>query len=206
MSEAMEHPVKGSTTTDPITTPAESAAGVIAALHASLADARASRDRALECANREVERRRNAEAEVEKLRRALSGEAGFLAAQRLAAGSGFASALNQFSQECHRRSVAAGWWNPALNDSYNIPTKLCLIHSEISEAMEGYRKGKMDDHLPFRGAIEVELADAMIRIGDLAAGLNLDLGGAIDEKMAYNLKRDDHKPEHRLNAEDGKRF
>ncbi len=115
----------------------------------------------------------------------------------------FADSINSFAVECHRRSRTAGWWStPELS---NIPTKLCLIHSEISEGMEGFRKGLMDDHLPQRKMIEVELADAMIRIGDLAAALNLDLGGAIDEKLEYNLHREDHKAEVR-NAAGGKTF
>jgi NTP pyrophosphatase (non-canonical NTP hydrolase) len=115
----------------------------------------------------------------------------------------FATAMNQFAAEVHRRSREAGWW--ATPELANIPTKLCLIHSEISEAMEGHRKNRMDDHLPHRKMIEVELADAMIRIGDLAAALGLDLGGAIDEKMEYNLHREDHKIEARAAAE-GKKF
>jgi hypothetical protein len=75
--------------------------------------------------------------------------------------------------------------------------KLCLIHSEISEALEGDRKGKMDDHLPHRPAREVELADALIRIFDLGGAYNLDLAGALVEKMAYNAQRADHKREAR---------
>jgi NTP pyrophosphatase (non-canonical NTP hydrolase) len=81
-----------------------------------------------------------------------------------------------------------------------VAQKLCLIHSEISEAMEGHRKGLMDDKLPHRTMIEVELADAVIRIGDLAGALGLDLGGAIAEKMAFNSVRLDHKPESRKAA------
>ena len=68
-----------------------------------------------------------------------------------------------------------------------------LIVSEIAEAKEGHRKGLMDDHLPDRPMIEVELADAMIRIGDLAGALGLDLGGAVIAKMRYNQTRSDHK-------------
>lgn len=63
--------------------------------------------------------------------------------------------------------------------------------------MEGHRKNLMDTHLPNRPMIEVELADAVIRIADLAGALDLDLGGAIAEKMAYNATRADHKPEAR---------
>jgi NTP pyrophosphatase (non-canonical NTP hydrolase) len=53
--------------------------------------------------------------------------------------------------------------------------------------------------------IEVELADAVIRIADLAGALELDLGSAIAEKMAYNAQRADHKPEARA-AAGGKSF
>lgn len=81
-----------------------------------------------------------------------------------------------------------------------VGAKLMLVVSEVAEAMEGWRKGVNDDHLPHRPMIEVELADAVIRIGDLAGGLNLDLGGAIAEKMAYNAQRADHKIENRLAA------
>lgn len=115
---------------------------------------------------------------------------------------------------CHERAVAAGWWNcpvtgepstPEYINEVQVPRKLLLIHSEVSEACEGHRKNKMDDHLPKRKAIEVELADALIRIYDLGGALGLDLGAAMAEKMAYNAQRADHKPEARA-AAGGKRY
>lgn len=87
----------------------------------------------------------------------------------------------------------------------NVGELLCLVHSEISEAMEGARKNLMDDKLPHRRMLEVELADAMIRMFDIAGAYGLDLGGAIAEKRAYNANRADHKIENRLKA-DGKKF
>ena len=60
------------------------------------------------------------------------------------------------------------------------------MHSELSEAMEGERKGLMDDKLPHRRMAEVELADTLIRIFDYAGGFGYDLQGAYEEKMAYN--------------------
>lgn len=118
---------------------------------------------------------------------------------------------------CHKSSHGAGWWHwtsavsgkcDLRNECRNgtrfgkalVAEKLALIHSEIAEAMEGHRKGLKDDKLPDRPMIEVELADAVIRICDLAGALGLDLGGAIASKLAYNLTRPDHKPEARAAA------
>ena len=80
-----------------------------------------------------------------------------------------------------------------------------LIVSEVSEAMEGDRKNLMDDKLPHRPMREVELADAVIRIFDLAGGYNLDIAGAIAEKLAFNAQRPDHKIENRV-KEGGKEY
>jgi len=100
------------------------------------------------------------------------------------------------------------WWidlESGLPLKRNVPEMLLLVVSEITEAMEGHRKSLKDDKLPWRQMFEVELADALIRIFDLAAGLGLDLGGAFVEKMAYNAQREDHKLEARR-AENGKKY
>ena len=80
-----------------------------------------------------------------------------------------------------------------------------LVHGEVSEAVEGRRKNLMDDHLPHRKMEEVELADAFIRICDIAFLYGYDLMGAAEEKLAYNKSRKDHKLENRL-LEGGKKF
>ena len=118
----------------------------------------------------------------------------------------YADQVAQIEQLCHGLAREAGWWdNRDLDDPQTIPTCLCLVHSEISEAMEGARKNRMDDHLPHRKALEVELADAMIRVLDLAGAYQLDIGGAFVEKLVYNTQRADHKREARA-ADDGKKF
>ncbi len=107
----------------------------------------------------------------------------------------------QMQARIHQQNREMGWWdNPR-----EMGTLLCLVHSELSEAMEGERKGLMDDHLPHRSMLEVELADAMIRIMDIAAMRKLDLAGAIVEKVDYNRKRADHQPGARAEAH-GKKF
>jgi hypothetical protein len=87
----------------------------------------------------------------------------------------------------------------------NVGEMLMLTVSELSEAMEGHRKVLMDDKLPHRFMLEVELADALIRIFDMGAGLGLDLGGALVEKLEYNKTREDHQTAARL-AAGGKKY
>lgn len=109
--------------------------------------------------------------------------------------------LNDYAYECH--SENQHWWHdPVTGEKLerNKGEMICLMHSELSEAMEGERKGLMDDKLPHRPMVEVELADTLIRIFDYAGAYNLDLEGAYVEKRAYNKTHADHKAEARLAA------
>lgn len=124
--------------------------------------------------------------------------------------------IEQLTTLIHGLNVQSGWWTNletgedltsknGEKPKRNIPEMLCLIHSEVTEALEGHRKNLMDDKLPHRPMLEVELADAVIRILDMCGGLGLDLQGAIYEKLEYNSNRADHKIENRL-KENGKKF
>lgn len=119
--------------------------------------------------------------------------------------------ITNLQKDIHDSNAVAGWWTDLTSgtnlaeEARNgtrlgkaiVAEKLCLIHSEVSEAMEGARKNLPDDKLPHRPMLEVELADAVIRILDLCGALNLDLDGAIKEKLIFNLTRPDHKIENR---------
>ena len=113
--------------------------------------------------------------------------------------------LNDYGRVCHVAN-SKWWYDEAGNKlSRNKGEMLCLIHSEISECMEGERKNLMDDKLPHRPMAEVELADALIRIFDYCCAHGYDLDGAFHEKMAYNATRKDHTYEARK-AENGKKW
>ena len=71
--------------------------------------------------------------------------------------------------------------------------------------MEGARKGLMDNHLKHKSMMEVELADAIIRIFDLAESKGFKLGETIYEKLEYNKTRGDHQIANRLKY-GGKKF
>lgn len=93
----------------------------------------------------------------------------------------------------------------AAEDSPQYNMALMEIVKHLAKAMEGHRKDRMDDHLPYYPAITVELADCVIRIMDLAGALELDLAGAWRDKMEYNDQRPDHTHEARR-AEGGKKY
>lgn len=114
--------------------------------------------------------------------------------------------LNDYARESHDANKQ--WWldlDTGQPKSRNIGELLMLIVSELAEAMEGHRKNLMDDKLPHRTMFEVELADCLIRIFDMAGGLDIDLEGAYQEKTWFNAHREDHKIEHRKLA-GGKKY
>jgi NTP pyrophosphatase (non-canonical NTP hydrolase) len=116
------------------------------------------------------------------------------------------AALSGLSRYC--RAANDTWWrDPSTGEKLtrNKGEMIALMHSELSELLEGERKDLQDDHLPHRKSAEVELADLLIRAFDYAGEYDLDLGGAMVEKMRYNAQRADHRPEART-ADNGKRF
>jgi NTP pyrophosphatase (non-canonical NTP hydrolase) len=139
--------------------------------------------------------------------------------------------INEMVRKAHDNSKAKGWWDdffPRFDDAGNriadatevdpedlmpdtIAAKLCLVHSEVSEALEAVRDGELrlvfktidsDDERIFVNktdepyspkskpdGLPAELADVVIRIGDLCGALGIDLEEAVQAKMTYNATR-----------------
>ena len=70
--------------------------------------------------------------------------------------------LIELQNKIHEQNKELGWWD----DPRPFSTFVCLFHSELSEAIEGDRKGLMDDHLPKHEMFWVELSDFAIRCMD----------------------------------------
>lgn len=103
--------------------------------------------------------------------------------------------LNTMTAQVHDTAVKHGWHGGERPEGYETMLEdikcLSLIASEAFEAIDGIRKNgyAADEHCPDFSALEIELADVVIRIMDFAGLRNLRLGKAIMAKMKYNETR-----------------
>ena len=104
----------------------------------------------------------------------------------------------------HSAAQEKGFWD---GGGHNISEKLMLIVSELGEAQEALRKDKHTDpgeialvegaedtfvedfQTIVKDTFEDELADAVIRIADLAGHLRIDLEKHVELKLRYNKTR-----------------
>lgn len=92
--------------------------------------------------------------------------------------------FKELGATAHKIAVAHGFQPP------HLAIQISLIHSEVSEALEGLRAGNPpDDHIPEFSSAEAELADVVIRISQMCHNEGWDLGEAIVAKMEYNNSR-----------------
>lgn len=124
----------------------------------------------------------------------------------------FYELVERFTKICHDNSKAKGFWDGPEND--NIPTKIALLHSELSEMLEAFRKGNppcdktelktdetgWEESVPLSimeggksralTSMEDEAADVFIRLCDLCGRLNIDLARVAMKKHRYNTSRE----------------
>lgn len=102
--------------------------------------------------------------------------------------SAFARGWTSVAADVHHTARSKGFWEDGVER--NDGEMLCLVHSEISEVLEALRAGNpLDSKVPEFSGAEVELADAVIRIMDLAYARGWNVAGAIEAKMKYNANR-----------------
>lgn len=96
--------------------------------------------------------------------------------------------LKNIQQKCYDNAKKLGWTEKFIP----VPEMIALIHSEVSEALEAYRKDEKiswtDEHGKPQG-IASEFADIIIRVGHYAQLLSIDLQKEVLRKLEYNLTR-----------------
>lgn len=125
--------------------------------------------------------------------------------------------LNELRDACFQNSLAHGFYgdidgevsHEEFKAGINIGEKIALMHTELSEAFEEYRKGchptkvyfdQDDPHAyprkdsPDYGIVKpegipIELADCLIRILDFCGAFQIDIEEAVKLKMKYNSTR-----------------
>lgn len=103
--------------------------------------------------------------------------------------------LNELAEEIYEINVANGWFT----EERSFGDDIALLHSEVSEAYEEYRKGSpisycYSERITLDGqtkplGIPSELADIIVRVLDTAKRYDIDMDKIMAEKLAYNRTR-----------------
>jgi len=99
----------------------------------------------------------------------------------------FIKEFNKIAKAVNDIAKEKGWWNGDRNDGELI----ALMHSELSECLEGMRHNNpQSDHILNFTIVEEELADVIIRIMDFAAQRKYKVAEALMEKINFNKSRE----------------
>jgi len=95
------------------------------------------------------------------------------------------TALQELAHEACQTAKEHGWHDvpDGVTMGMQFATAIALIHSEASEALEAYRKGRPEEE------VATELADVLIRVLDMCGYMNLPIGEAVTKKMEVNRSR-----------------
>lgn len=114
------------------------------------------------------------------------------------------NSLNALAKQVHANAKYHGFFDK----EKNIGEMLCLIHSEVSEALEADRKDRYSGvavsiiynnsdelfqqnyRIAIKGTFEEEMADIIIRVLDMCAFKGIDIDAHVAAKMRYNSLRE----------------